>query len=322
MKDIFTVDATLSGERLDAFIAKVSDLSRSAAQKAIEEGRVTVDGKAVPKKLKVTAGMTVEIEIEEALSECDAIPEDIPLDIVYEDNSVIVINKPKGMVVHPAAGNYTGTLVNALLFHCKDSLSGIGGVARPGIVHRIDKDTSGLLVVAKNDAAHTFLSDLLKDHSISRIYYAVAVGTPREACGTINKPIGRHKTDRKKMAVYSSADTEGVREAVTHYKVLASNGGYSLIKFKLETGRTHQIRVHMASIGHPLLCDSVYGGGHTQYEKINEKRICGQALLAKELDFIHPDTKESVHFEVELPEYFKKVIKDLGLDDYRTETGF
>ena len=209
-----------------------------------------------------------------------------------------------------------------MLFHCKDSLSGIGGVARPGIVHRIDKDTSGLLVVAKNDAAHTFLSDLLKDHSISRIYYAVAVGTPREVSGTINKPIGRHKTDRKKMAVYTSSDAEGVREAITHYKVLASNGGYSLIKFKLETGRTHQIRVHMASIGHPLLCDSVYGGGHTQYEKINEKRICGQALLAKELDFVHPDTGRKVHFEVELPEYFKKVIKDLGLDDYRTETGF
>lgn len=322
MKEIFTVGAEFSGERLDSFIAKVSDFSRSAVQKAIDEGRVTVDGKAAPKKLKVAAGMSIEIETTDALSECDAIPEDIPLDIVYEDDSIIVINKPKGMVVHPAAGNYTGTLVNGLLFHCKDSLSGIGGVARPGIVHRIDKDTSGLLVVAKTDAAHTFLSDLLKDHSISRIYYAVAVGTPRETCGTINKPIGRHKTDRKKMAVYASADAEGVREAVTHYKVLASNGGYSLIKFKLETGRTHQIRVHMASIGHPLLCDTVYGGGHTQYEKINEKRICGQALLAKELDFIHPETREAVHFEVELPDYFQKVIKDLGLDDYKMETGF
>lgn len=321
MKEIFTVEGALSGERLDSFIAKVSSLSRSAAQKAIDEGRVTVDGKAAPKKLKVTEGMSIEIELEDTLSECDAIPEDIPLDIVYEDSSIIVINKPKGMVVHPAAGNYTGTLVNGLLFHCKDSLSGIGGVARPGIVHRIDKDTSGLLVVAKNDAAHTFLSDLLKDHSISRIYYAVAVGTPKETSGTVNKPIGRHKTDRKRMAVYASADAEGVREAITHYKVLASNGGYSLLKFKLETGRTHQIRVHMASIGHPLLCDTVYGGGHTQYEKINEKRICGQALLAKELDFIHPETGEAVHFEVELPEYFKKVIKDLGLDDYKTEPG-
>lgn len=321
MKEIFTVEGVLSGERLDSFIAKVSSLSRSAAQKAIDEGRVTVDGKAAPKKLKVTEGMSIEIELEDTLSECDAIPEDIPLDIVYEDSSIIVINKPKGMVVHPAAGNYTGTLVNGLLFHCKDSLSGIGGVARPGIVHRIDKDTSGLLVVAKNDAAHTFLSDLLKDHSISRIYYAVAVGTPKETSGTVNKPIGRHKTDRKRMAVYASADAEGVREAITHYKVLASNCGYSLLKFKLETGRTHQIRVHMASIGHPLLGDTVYGGGHTQYEKINEKRICGQALLAKELDFIHPETGEAVHFEVELPEYFKKVIKDLGLDDYKTETG-
>ncbi len=309
----FTVTAEYSGERLDSFLSKVSELTRSAAVRAIEEGRVTLSRGTPDKKLKLSEGMCVTLTQEET-REYDVSPEDIPLDIVYEDNDIIVINKPKGMVVHPAAGNYSGTLVNALLFHCKDSLSGIGGVARPGIVHRIDKDTSGLLVVAKNDSSHLFLSDLLRDHRISRIYYAVAVGTPKEESGTVDKPVGRHKTDRKRMATYSSSDSEGVREAVTHYRVLASEGGYSLIKFKLETGRTHQIRVHMASIGHPLLCDSVYGGGHTKYEKQNAEKIAGQCLCAKELTFLHPADKREMHFEVDFPEYFKKVLADLGLE--------
>ena len=307
--------------RLDAFSAKIFEISRARAQELISDGLLTVDGKTREKKYILSAGETVEIELPPE-KELEAIPQNIPIDIVYEDEYLLVVDKPRGMVVHPAAGNPDGTLVNALLYHCKGRLSSINGVIRPGIVHRIDKDTSGLLIVAKTDDAHKGLAEQIAVHSFERKYEAIVGGHLREKSGTVSAPIGRHKTDRKKMAVYSSADTEGVREAVTHYKVLASNGGYSLVKFKLETGRTHQIRVHMASIGHPLLCDSVYGGGHTQYEKINQKRICGQALLAKELDFIHPDTGERVHFEVELPEYFKRTIKDLGLDDYETETGF
>ncbi len=309
----YTVSREDSGERLDAFLSKVSDLSRSAAVRAIEDGRVTVDGKKAEKKRKLKENECVCILYEE-VRESEILPEDIPLDIVYEDEDIIVINKPKGTVVHPAAGNYTGTLVNGLLFHCKDSLSGIGGVARPGIVHRIDKDTSGLLVVAKNDASHIFLSNLLKDHSISRIYYAVSVGTPKEEAGVIDKPIGRHKTDRKKMATYASSDSEGIREALTHYRVLASGGGYSLLKFRLETGRTHQIRVHMASIGHPLLGDTVYGGGHTKYEKQNAEKLSGQCLCAKELTFKHPKNGKEMHFEIDFPEYMKKVLSDLEFD--------
>ncbi len=310
----FIVAPENAGERLDAFLAGASELSRSAAVRAIEEGRVTVNGSSADKKQKLKSGDAVILEYEE-VKESEILPEDIPLDVVYEDGDIIVINKPKGMVVHPAVGNYTGTLVNALLFRCRDSLSGVGGVARPGIVHRIDKDTSGLLVVAKNDAAHMFLSELLRDHSISRIYYAVCVGTPKEERGRINKPIGRHKTDRKKMATYASADSEGIREAVTHYRVLASGGGYSLVKFRLETGRTHQIRVHMASIGHPLLGDEVYGGGHTRYEKQNRELLAGQCLCAKELTFRHPRSGDAVHFEVDFPEYMKKVLRDLEFED-------
>ncbi len=315
MKTLYTVGEEHGGERLDAFLSKVSELSRSAAVRAIDEGRVTLSGAPADKKAKLKCGDTVEITEAEIVTS-DVSPENIPIDIVYEDADIIVINKPKGMVVHPAPGNYSGTLVNALLYHCKGSLSGIGGVERPGIVHRIDKDTSGLLVVAKNDASHAFLSELLKDHSISRIYYAVCVGAPKEESGIINKPIGRHKTDRKKMAVYSSTDSDGVREAVTHYRVLLSNKGYSLLKFRLETGRTHQIRVHMASIGHPLIGDAVYGAGHTRYEKTNTELLSGQCLLARELSFVHPASREKMHFEVDLPEYMKKVLSDLELTEY------
>jgi len=307
-----------AGKRVDVFLSEAAGITRSAAAKALSDGSVMVDGRAVAKNHKLALSSRVTFERKEA-QECEAVPENIPIDIIYEDNSIIVVNKPKGMVVHPAAGNYNGTLVNALLYHCKDSLSGIGGVMRPGIVHRIDKDTSGLLVVAKNDSAHLFLSSLLKDHDISRIYYAVAVGRFREPLGTVNKPIGRHKTDRKKMATYASADGDGIREAVTHYKVLCEADGFSLVKFKLETGRTHQIRVHMASIGHPLAGDTVYGGGRSKFEVQNEHVLCGQCLHAKKLEFIHPDTKGKMLFECPLPEYFTTILKKLGMAEYSDE---
>lgn len=318
MNEEYLVKEGDAGKRIDVFLSEAAGITRSAAAKSLADGSVTVNGKEVAKNYKLSFGEKICF-LKKEMEECEAVPENIPIDIIYEDDSIIVVNKPKGMVVHPAAGNYTGTLVNALLYRCKDSLSGIGGVLRPGIVHRIDKDTSGLLVVAKCDSAHLFLSSLLKEHNIRRIYYAVAVGRFREPSGTVNKPIGRHKTDRKKMAVYSSSDGDGIREAVTHYRVIAENNGYSLVKFRLETGRTHQIRVHMASIGHPLLGDTVYGGGRSKFEVQNESLLSGQCLHARELEFIHPDTKESVHFECQLPEYFKTIIKKLGLEDYIDE---
>lgn len=308
----FVASAASVDERLDAFLSKEAEISRSSAVKAIEEGRVLVDGSVPPKKLKIKEGMTVTYE------ECDpepseALPQNIPLDILHEDADVIVVNKPKGMVVHPAAGNPDGTLVNALLYHCKDSLSGIGGVLRPGIVHRIDKDTSGLLVVAKNDESHIFLSSLLKDHKIERIYYAVVVGTPKEEKGTVSKPIGRHRTDRKRMAAYPTADGQGVREAITHYEVLSSVGQYSLLRFRLETGRTHQIRVHMSSIGHPIIGDTVYGAGKTKFETQNASLLQGQCLHAKKLTFPHPKSREELTFESEFPDYFKEILRKLEL---------
>lgn len=318
MTEEYIVAAEDVGKRIDVFLAQVAGITRSAAVKAVEDGSLTVDGVCVSKNHKLREASVVSLVRKQA-EECEAIPENIPIDILYEDDDIIVVNKAKGMVVHPAAGNFSGTLVNALLYHCKDSLSGIGGVMRPGIVHRIDKDTSGLLVVAKNDEAHLFLSDLLKDHSINRIYYAVCVGSFKETEGTVNKPVGRHKTDRKKMAVYSSADGVGVREAITHYKVLCSYNGYSLVKFKLETGRTHQIRVHMSSVGHPLLGDTVYGGGRTKFEMQNASLLSGQCLHAKQLDFVHPRTKEYMHVECDFPQYFKEIIKKLGFEEYKDE---
>ena len=306
------------GKRLDVFLSEREEVTRAFAQKLIEDGNVLVCGAAKSKNYKIRKADTVSVDYPPPQS-CEAEPEDIPVDIIYEDEDIIVVNKARGMVVHPAAGNYSGTLVNALMFHRGSALSDIGGVIRPGIVHRIDKDTSGLLVVAKNDSAHLFLSSLLKDHDISRIYYAVAVGRFREPLGTVNKPIGRHKTDRKKMATYASADGDGIREAVTHYKVLCEADGFSLVKFKLETGRTHQIRVHMASIGHPLAGDTVYGGGRSKFEVQNEHVLCGQCLHAKKLEFIHPDTKGKMLFECPLPEYFTTILKKLGMAEYSDE---
>ena len=296
--------------RLDAFIATNSDLTRSAAVRLAEEGNVAVNGKTVKeKKYKLRVGDTVEIELPPPVPD-EAQPQDIPLDIVYEDEDIVVVNKPVGMVVHPAVGNEDGTLVNALLAHCKGQLSGIGGVERPGIVHRIDKDTSGLLAVAKNDAAHVALAEQLADHSMHRIYTAVAVGGFRDDAGTVNAPIGRHPVDRKKMAVIRDPEKKA-REAVTHYEVLERYHGFTLIRCRLETGRTHQIRVHMSHIGHPLLGDTLYGGGHTRFEKENSKLIIGQCLHAGKLVLTHPRTGKRMEFEAPLPEENLKIIEKL-----------
>ena len=291
------------GCRLDQFVGEGADLTRSAAAKLIEEGNVTVGGKTSSKNYRLRNGDKVEILLPEP-EPSEAVAEDIPLDVVYEDSDLIVINKPVGMVVHPAAGNANGTLVNALLYHCKGSLSGIGGVIRPGIVHRIDKDTSGLLVAAKNDETHLALSELLKGHRINRIYTAIAVGNFREDAGTVNAPIGRHPVDRKRMAVIKNPDLKS-REAVTHWSVLArgeaDGNAFTLLRCELETGRTHQIRVHMSSLGHPLLGDCVYGGGGTKFEAHHRASITGQCLHAGELIFTHPRTGEQMHLKAPMP---------------------
>lgn len=283
-----------NGVRLDKFISdSCPDLTRSAAVNLIEKGLVAVNGNSQSKKYKLSAGDIISLEIPEPV-EYEAQPENIPLDIVYEDNDLLVVNKPKGMVVHPAPGNYSGTLVNALLYHCKDSLSGINGVLRPGIVHRIDKDTSGLLIVAKNDFAHQSLALQIKEHSFTREYEAVVVGGIKDENGTVNAPIGRHPIDRKKMTVTE----KNSRNATTHYSVINRYNGYTHIRCVLETGRTHQIRVHMAYIGHPVAGDTVYGN------KKGDKRLNGQCLHAKKIGFIHPRTQKYMEFDSELPDYF------------------
>ena len=304
----YTVEARDAGKRLDAFLAENTDLSRSAAAKLIESGAVTINGKKTEKKYLIKEGDEAEVILPE-VEEYEAVPENIPLNVIFEDSDIIVINKPSGMVVHPAPGNYTGTLVNALLYHCKDSLSGIGGVMRPGIVHRIDKDTSGLLVVAKNDASHRALSEELGYHGIEREYHALVRGGFKEESGTVDLPIGRHPVDRKKMAVIKSG--EGAREAVTHYEVLRSYGQISYLKLKLETGRTHQIRVHMSYLGHALLGDEVYSSTKIPFEKQHAPLFDGQILHAKRLSLTHPRTGERMTFECELPDNFKKLIEIL-----------
>ena len=310
--DIFeTVTLVFEGgsERVDIFTASELGITRSRAQKMIADGLVTVNGRTAAKNRILAPGDTVEADIPEN-REYDAEPEDIPLDIRYEDQSIIVVNKPKGMVVHPAPGHLTGTLVNALLFHCGDSLSGIGGVNRPGIIHRIDKDTSGLVCVAKNDRAHLFLSEQLRDHSMYREYSMIVNGRMREKEGTVDAPIGRHPTDRKKMAVVRDPSKKG-RDAVTHWRVIEEYKGFSYLAAVLETGRTHQIRVHMSYIGHPLMGDETYGGGRTAFEKQNRDRTGGQMLHAGALTFTHPDTGESMRVEAELPEDFEYILGKL-----------
>ena len=300
-------------ERIDKFVSEKSGLSRSLVSKLIESGSICVNDKPVAKNYKLRASDTVTVTLPAPRPD-EALPENIPLDVIYEDKDIIVINKPKGMIVHPATGIYSGTLVNALLYRCGDSLSGIGGVIRPGIVHRIDKDTSGLLVVAKNDDAHLSLSEQLKTHTVSRVYYAIAIGNLKDDAGTVNKPIGRHPSDRKKMAVITDP-SRASREAITHYEVIerfaTPLGRFTFVKCKLETGRTHQIRVHMASLGHPLMGDLVYGGGGTKFEATNSALISGQCLHAKELELIHPKTQEKMHFECEMPESFEKLLEKL-----------
>ncbi len=294
----------INGIRVDKFISEsVEGLTRSHVQKLIEEGNVTVDGKGVKANARLKDGQAVEIIIP-APAKLETEPEDIPLDIVYEDSYMLVVNKPQGMVVHPAAGNYSGTLVNALLAHCGDSLSEINGVIRPGIVHRIDKDTSGLLLVAKNNEAHISLAEQIKEHSLTRKYIALVHGNIKTDEGVIDAPIGRHPTDRKKMCITD----KNSRNAVTHYKVLGRYNGYSFIECRLETGRTHQIRVHMASKGHPVIGDPVYGPKKSKY---SEK---GQLLHAKTVGFIHPMTKEYMEFSTEIPDRFLKYVRKEDCD--------
>ena len=306
-KTLITLIEDDIGQRIDTVVAEREKISRSAAAKLVESEMVLVNSKAVAKNYKIRENDEIEV-FHPDVAEYEVIPQNIPLNIVYEDDDIVVVNKESGMVVHPAAGNPDGTLVNALLYHCGDSLSGVGGVARPGIVHRIDKDTSGLLVVAKNDFAHVSLSDQLKDHSIFRIYHAIVVGNLKELSGTVNEPIGRHPVDRKKMAVIKN-DAYTAREAITHYRVLKRFNGFDYVECRLETGRTHQIRVHMAYLGHPLLGDEVYGGNKTRFQALHKSCIDGQCLHAKELHLTHPREDARMTFTSNLPEKFEKVLE-------------
>lgn len=296
---VFQCNKINIGTRIDKYISEnIAEITRSAVQTIIFAGRVLADGKTVSKNYKIKGTEKITVEIPEP-QPMDAVPENIPLDIIYEDDDLLVVNKPKGIVVHPAHGNYSGTLVNALLYHCGDSLSGINGIIRPGIVHRIDKNTSGLLIVAKNDKSHIHLAEQIKTHSFTREYEAVATGYFKETEGTIDAPIGRNKNDRKKMCV----TVENSRNAVTHYSVIKQYGGYAHLRLRLETGRTHQIRVHLAYIGHSVLGDDVYGKSY--------RGIDGQCLHARKIGFIHPSTDKYMEFVSELPDYFVSVINKL-----------
>ena len=308
---LLTVTSDEAGERVDVYLSDKLGITRSASQKLLTDGAASfADGSPLKKNARVCAGDEFAVTIPDAAPPT-AEPEDIPLDVVYEDGDIIVVNKPQGMVVHPAPGHDTGTLVSALLFRCGDSLSGINGVLRPGIIHRIDKDTSGLICSAKNDRAHVSLSEQLKDHSMRRTYRAIVVGGLPQDSGTVDAPIDRNRTDRKKMAVVRRG--EG-REAVTHYSVISRLPGFTYAEMKLETGRTHQIRVHMASIGHPVLGDHVYGGGSTQFEKKHPSLFAGQCLHAAELELTHPSTGERMTFFAPLPDNFQKILSLLSTE--------
>lgn len=302
MNQYFTVELD-DGERIDRYLKEeLQHLSRSYIQKLLKEGYIRVNQKPVKQNYRLSFDDVIELTIPE-LKELEITAEDIPLDILYEDSDLIIINKPKGMVVHPAPGHYTGTLVNALLYHCKSELSGINGVLRPGIVHRIDKDTTGSLLVCKNDSAHQSIAEQLKEHSITRRYEALVHGNLKEDTGSIDAPIGRHPTDRKKMSTHCKHG----RDAITHYQVLNRYGNYTHIQCELETGRTHQIRVHMQSIGHPIVGDSVYGPSRCPLGPLQ-----GQTLHARTIGIIHPSTHDYMEIDAPLPLYFTELLRKLG----------
>ena len=296
------VDKGQTPVRIDKYLfERIVNASRNRIQTAADAGFVMANGKPVKSSYKVKPLDVLTVMMDRPRYENDIIPEDIPLDILYEDDDLLVVNKPKGMVVHPSAGHYSGTLVNAIMYHCKDSLSGINGEIRPGIVHRIDMDTTGSLIVCKNDESHVFIAEQIKEHSVNRRYRGIVYGVVRDDEGTIHAPIGRHPVDRKKMAI----NEKNGKDAITHYKVLERFDKYTYMEFKLETGRTHQIRVHMASIGHPLLGDTLYSNGKSPY------KLQGQTLHAMTIGFIHPRTREYMEISAPLPEYFEKILRDL-----------
>lgn len=300
-KEVFEVDSSYEEERLDKYLSLIfPEQSRSFFQKLIKDGQIRVNEKTEKANYRLKTQDLIEVSIPEAV-ETPILPENIPLDILYEDNDLLIVNKPKGMVVHPSAGHYTGTLVNAIMYHCKDSLSGINGEIRPGIVHRIDMDTTGSLIVCKNDESHVFVAEQIKEHSVVRKYRGIVCGHVKEEEGTIHAPIGRHPIERKKMAI----NEKNGKDAITHYRVLEHFANYTYMEFQLETGRTHQIRVHMASIGHPLLGDTLYSSGKSPY------KLQGQTLHAMTIGFIHPRTKEYLEVSAPLPEYFEKILRDL-----------
>jgi len=302
--DIFEVMEEQEGERLDKFLSIIyPDTSRSFFQKLIKENSVLVNDKPEKASYRMSFEDVVTIHFPDA-APTTIEAENIPLDILYEDDDLLIVNKPKGMVVHPSAGHYSGTLVNAIMYHCKDSLSGINGEIRPGIVHRIDMDTTGSLIVCKNDIAHVNIAEQIKVHSVNRIYEGIVYGNVKEDEGTIEGAIGRHPIERKKMSI----NEKNGKPAITHYKVLERFGNYTYMQFKLETGRTHQIRVHMSSIGHPLLGDTLYSNGKAPF-----KNLCGQTLHAKTIGFIHPSTQEYMEFSAPLPEYFEKLLSQLKI---------
>ncbi|MCI5918297.1 MAG: RluA family pseudouridine synthase [Roseburia sp.] len=300
-KEVFEVDSSCEEERLDKYLSLIfPEQSRSFFQKLIKDGQIRVNEKTEKANYRLKTQDLIEVSIPEAV-ETPILPENIPLDILYEDDDLLILNKPKGMVVHPSAGHYTGTLVNAIMYHCKDSLSGINGEIRPGIVHRIDMDTTGSLIVCKNDESHVFVAEQIKEHSVVRKYRGIVCGHVKEEEGTIHAPIGRHSVERKKMAI----NEKNGKDAITHYRVLEHFANYTYMEFQLETGRTHQIRVHMASIGHPLLGDTLYSSGKSPY------KLQGQTLHAMTIGFIHPRTKEYLEVSAPLPEYFEKILRDL-----------